>query len=120
RATQIVQDNLLLMGISTVGVKTVTGLIGFGLGLTGAIIGSALGFGIISLFGGTTVTLGLVIGIVAGLLVFFIFVMIATVISTYTTTAYHTCLYIWARDAEKAESIESVSAPAPLAAVLDS
>ena len=120
RATQIVQDNLLLMGISTVGVKTVTGLIGFGLGLTGAIIGSALGFGIISLFGGTTVTLGLVIGIVAGLLVFFIFVMIATVISTYTTTAYHTCLYIWARDAEKAESVESVSAPAPLAAVLDS
>jgi len=119
RASQIVQDNLLLVGISTVGVKTVTGLIGFGLGLTGAIIGSALGFGIISLFGGTTVTLGMVIGIVAGLLVFFIFVMIATVINTYTSTAYHTCLYLWARDAEKAESVDRVSAPAPLAAVLD-
>ena len=120
RATQIVQDNLLLVGISTVGVKTVTGLIGFGLGLTGAIIGSALGFGIISITGGaTTVTPGLVVGILLGLLVFFIFVMIATVISTYTSTAYHTCLYLWARDAEKAESVESVSAPAPLAAVLD-
>jgi len=118
RATQIVQDNFLLVGISTVGVKTVTGLIGFGLGLTGAIIGSALGFGIISLFGGTTVTLGLVIGIVAGLLVFFTFTTIATVIKTYTTTAYHTCLYIWARDAEKAHSMK-VAAPAPLAAVLE-
>ncbi len=119
RATQIVQDNLLLVGISTVGVKTVTGLLSFALFLTGAGLGSALAFGIISLFGGTTVTLGLVIGIVAGLLVFFIFTMIATVISTYTKIAYHTCLYIWARDAERAEISSAVSAPAPLAAVLD-
>ena len=118
RATQIVQDNLLLVGISTVGVKAVTGLISVVLFLTGAGLGSALGLGIISLFGGTTVTLGLVIGIVAGLLVFFTFTMIATVISTYTKTAYHTCLYLWARDAEKAHSTQ-VNAPAPLAAVLD-
>ncbi|MBT3337003.1 MAG: hypothetical protein HN855_17005 [Anaerolineae bacterium] len=120
RATQIVQDNLLLVGISTVGVKAVTALIGILLGLTGAIIGSALGYGIISLAGGTTVTLGLVLGIGLGLLVFFIFVMIATVIGTYTLTAYHTCLYLWARDIEKADvSAESIAAPAPLAAVLD-
>ncbi|OQY34596.1 MAG: hypothetical protein B6I38_02275 [Anaerolineaceae bacterium 4572_5.1] len=122
RATQIVQDNLLLVGISTVGVKTVTGLIGFGLGLTGAILGSALGFGIISLAGGTTVTFGLVAGIVLGLLVFFIFTMIATVINAYTSTAYHTCLYLWARDAERAQSAGQsihIAAPAPLAAVLD-
>ena len=120
RATQIVQDNLLLVGISTVGVKAVTGLISVGLGLTGAIIGSGVGFGIISLAGGTTVTLGLVIGIALGLLVFFIFTMVATVISTYTRTAYHTCLYLWARDAEKAKVLgKVVSAPAPLAAVLE-
>ena len=119
RATQIVQDNLLLVGISTVGVKAVTGLISFALFLTGAGLGSALGFGITSLAGGTTVTLGLVIGIALGLLVFFIFMMIATVISTYTRTAYHTCLYLWARDAEKAEaSGKVVAAPAPLAAAL--
>ncbi|MBT3323470.1 MAG: hypothetical protein HN392_14385 [Anaerolineae bacterium] len=117
RATQIVQDNLLLVGISTVGVKAVTGLISFALFLTGAGLGSALGYGIIFLAGGTTVTFGLVIGIVAGLLVFFTFTMIATVIKTYTTTAYHTCLYIWARDVEKAD--KSISAPTPLAAVLD-
>ena len=120
RATQIVQNNLLLVGISTVGVKMVTGLIGFLLGLTGAILGSALGYGIISLAGGPNVTSGLVIGIVAGLLVFFLFVMVATVISAYTSTAYHTCLYLWARDIEKSDApAQSVAAPAPLAAVLN-
>jgi len=37
-------------------------------------------------------------------------------------TAYHTCMYLWARDAEKAvaagQSAQSVPAPAPVAAVL--
>ena len=120
RATQIVQDNLLLVGISTVGVKAVTGLIGFGLGLMGLVFGGALGYGIIYLAGGTTVTLGLVIGITLGLLVFFIFTMVATVIGTYTSTAYHTCLYLWACDMEKSEVFDqTVTAPAPLAAVLE-
>ena len=120
RASQIVQDNLLLVGISTVGVKAVTGLIGFLLGLIGFTFGSGLGYGIITIAGGPNVTSGLVIGIVAGLLVFFIFVMIATVISTYTSTAYHTCLYLWARDIETSDApVQSISAPAPLAAVLN-
>jgi hypothetical protein len=47
--------------------------------------------------------------------------LVASVISTYTGTAYHTCLYIWARDAEKAQAVGQpiqVAAPAPLAAVL--
>jgi hypothetical protein len=120
RATQIVKDNLLLVGISTVGVRTVTALIGILLGLTGAGLGAALGYGIISLAGGTTVTVGLVIGIAVGLLVFFIFLMIANFINTYTATAYHTCLYLWARDVEKTDApAQSIAAPAPLAAVLE-
>ena len=122
RATQIIKGNLLLVGISTVGVKAVTGLIGFLLGLAGAGLGFGLGYGIIFLAGGPTVTFGLVVGIGLGLLVFFIFVMIATVISTYTSTAYHTCLYLWARDAEKAQATGQsiqIAAPAPLAAVLN-
>lgn len=121
RATQIIKGNLLLVGISTVGVKAVTGLIGFLLGLAGAGLGFALGYGIIFLAGGPTVTFGLGVGIGLGLLVFFIFVMIATVISTYTSTAYHTCLYLWARDAEQAQASGQsvqIAAPAPLAAVL--
>ena len=48
--------------------------------------------------------------------------MVATVVTSYTSTAYHTCLYLWARDVEKAQasgSTAQVLAPAPLAAVLN-
>ena len=119
RVWHIIQANLLLIGISTVGVRWVTGLIGFILGLIGAVIGFAVGYGIISLLGAET--LGLVLGIGLGTMIFFTFTLVASVISSYTGTAYHTCLYVWARDAEKAQvagqPIE-VAAPAPLAAVL--
>ena len=119
RVGQIVRDNLLLVGISTVGVRTVTGLIGFILGLGGLLLGFGVGFGIITALGSTTV--GLVLGIGLGLMIFLFSTMIASVISTYTTTAYHTCLYLWARNVEAAQTSGQpvhVSAPAPLAAVL--
>ena len=119
RVWEITKANLLLIGISTVGVRAVTGLIGFGLGAIGAVIGFGVGYGIIALLG--TGGAGLVIGIGLGAMIFFIFVLVASVISTYTGTAYHTCLYIWARDAEKAQALGQpvqVAAPAPLAAVL--
>ena len=119
RVWEITKANLLLIGISTVGVRWVTGLIGFLLGVIGAVIGFAVGYGIISLLGAEI--LGLVLGIGLGAMIFFTFTLVASVISSYTGTAYHTCLYIWARDAEKAQvegqSIQ-VAAPAPLAAVL--
>jgi hypothetical protein len=119
RVWEITKANLLLIGISTVGVRTVTGLIGFGLGAIGAVIGFGIGYGLIYILG--TGVAGLVIGIGLGAMIFFIFVLVASVISTYTGTAYHTCLYIWARDAEKAQAVGQpiqVAAPAPLAAVL--
>lgn len=119
RVLKIAKENLLLIGISTVGVGLVTGLIGFLLGLGGAVLGLLAGFGLYSAFGGQTT--GLVLGIALGALVFFAFAMVASVISTYTRTAYHTCLYLWARDTEKARE-QGVSipvrAPAPLAMVL--
>lgn len=119
RVWNITKENLLLIGISTVGVRWVTGLIGFILGLTGAIIGFGIGYGITAVLG--TDMLGLVLGIGFGAMVFFLFVLVASVISTYTGTAYHTCLYLWAREAEKAQAAGQpvqVAAPAPLAAVL--
>ena len=119
RIWNITKANLLLIGISTVGVGWVTGLIGFALGLIGALIGFGVGFGIITIMGEGVA--GLVIGIGLGVMIFLAFTLVATVINRYTDTAYHTCLYIWARDAEKAqeagESIQ-IAAPAPLAAVL--
>jgi len=119
RILKITRENLLLVGISTVGVRAVTGLIGFLLGLAGAVLGFALGYGVYWGFG--METLGLVLGIALGAIVFFAAVMIASVISTYTGTAYHTCLYLWARETERARAAGSelpVPAPAPLATVL--
>lgn len=119
RILKITRENLLLVGISAVGVNWVTGLIGFVLGVIGAVLGFGVGYGIILATG--SATFGIVIGIVLGALIFFAFVMVASVISTYTGTAYHTCLYIWARETEKARAqgqTSAVAAPAPLAAVL--
>jgi hypothetical protein len=119
RVAQIVKDNLLLVGVSTVGVRAVTGLIGVILGLGGAVLGFGVGYGVIAVLG--TGTLGLIFGIGLGVLIFLLFTMVANVISTYTSTAYHTCLYLWARNVEVAQKTDQpirVTAPAPLAAVL--
>jgi len=119
RIWEITKSNLLLIGISTVGVRWVTGLIGFLLGFIGLAIGFVVGYGIIAITG--TGVASLVIGIGLGFMIFFAFTLVATVISSYTNTAYHTCLYIWARDTEKAQEIGqsiAVPAPAPLAAVI--
>jgi hypothetical protein len=119
RVAQIVKENLLLVGVSTVGVRAVTGLIGFLLGFGGAVLGFAVGYGIIALFG--TGPAGLIFGIGLGVMIFLVFTMVGNVIGTYTSTAYHTCLYLWARNVEIAQGTEQavrVAAPAPLAAVL--
>jgi hypothetical protein len=119
RATQIIKDNLLLVGISTVGVKTITGLIGFLLGALGVGLGFGVGLGIVSASQGSTA--GLITGVTLGILIATPFIMFATIVSTYTATAYHTCLYLWARDVERARQsgqTAEVIAPSPLAAVL--
>jgi len=124
RVGHIVKNNLLLIGISTVGVRAVNGLIGFLLGAVGIALGFGAGFGIVSLTTSTTLaTCGLISGIGIGVILAGIFIMVATVITSYTNTAYHTCLYLWARDVEKAQASGGmqvqVQAPAPLAAVLN-
>jgi hypothetical protein len=119
RVAQIVRDNLLLVGISTVGVRAVTGLIGFLLGVGGAVLGFGIGYGVIFVFNSSTA--GLVLGIALGMMIFFAFTIVASVINSYTSTAYHTCLYLWARNVEQAQTAGQpmrVAAPAPLAAVL--
>jgi len=125
RAGQIVKDNLLLVGISTVGVRAVNGLIGFLLGAAGIALGLGAGLGIVSLSSNSTLaplrTLGIACGIGLGVILAGLFIMVATIVTSYTSTAYHTCLYLWARDVEKARasgSTAQVQAPAPLAAVL--
>ena len=121
RAGSIIKNNLLLVGISAVGVKTVNALIGFLLGAAGIALGFGAGLGIISLTGINSIP-GMVTGIGLGVIIAGIFIMVATVVTSYTSTAYHTCLYLWARDVEKAQvsgNPSQVAAPAPLAAVLN-
>ena len=119
RIVKITKENLLLIGISTVGVRWVTGLIGFIFGIIGFAIAFAIGGGAAYVSGGSTAIS--IVGVVIGVLIFFAFVMVISVFSSYTNTAYHTCLYIWARDVETAKAEGSsvqVRAPAPLAAAL--
>ena len=119
RVWNITKQNLLLIGISTVGVRFVTGLISFVFSAIGFAIAFAIGGGLSFISGGSTAVS--VVGIIIGAIIFFAFVMVASIFSSYTNTAYHTCLYIWARDVETANAQGSsipVSAPAPLAAAL--
>jgi len=119
RAGNIIKNNLLLVGISTVGVKAVNGLIGFLLGGLGIGLGFGIGYGLITITDAST--FGLVSGIGLGVIVASVFIMIAAVLTSYTATAYHTCLYLWARDVERLQatgSSASVQPPAPLATVL--
>ena len=120
RVLKITKENLLLVGISTVGVRLVTGLIGFVLGVIGLLLGFGVFYALGSLFSFSGI--GLVISIALAVLVGSVFIMLATIVSSYTGTAYHTCLYIWAREVERATVAGKVSsqviAPAPLAAVL--
>lgn len=119
RVWNITKENLLLVGISTVGVRWVTSLISTVFGFAGFVIALVIGGGLSYISGGSAAIS--VVGIVIGALIFFTFVMVASVFSSYTSTAYHTCLYIWARQVETARahgSTAPVSAPAPLALAL--
>jgi len=119
RVMNITKQNLLLIGISTVGVRWVTGLIGFALGFGGFLLALGVGGGAVYVTGGFNFVS--IVGIAIAAFIFFTFVVVASVVNSYTSIAYHTCLYIWARDVEKAQVAGQpmqVAAPAPLAAVL--
>lgn len=122
RIWKITRENLLLIGISTVGVRWVTGLIGFVLGITGILLGVGIFYAVTAILGFEVV--GLIAGVGLAFIVGSVFFMVASVISMYTSTAYHTCLYIWARDVERARAGQEqgipvgIPAPAPLAAAL--
>ena len=118
RATYMIKNNLLLVAVSYVGVNAITGFIGFVLVAGAVIFGVAATAGLGSLLD----TAGVIAGIVLAVAVLVLVVAVVTVFTSYIGTAYHTCLFIWAREAEKAQAAgqpaQAVQAPAPLAAVL--
>lgn len=119
RATHMIKNNLLLVAVSYVGVNAITGFIGFLLVVGAIIFGVAVTAGL-----GSVGTAGLIVGIILAVSAFVLVVAVVTVFTSYIGTAYHTCLFIWAREAEKAQATgqpaQAVQAPAPLAAVLGS
>jgi hypothetical protein len=120
RATYIVKNNLLLVAVTEVGVGTVVGLIGFLLFLAALALGGGLFYAVAALAGWTTTAV--ILGAAAGILVAGAILIVTTVLSSYVTTAYHTCLFLWARQVEQARAQgrpdAAVAAPAPLAAVV--
>jgi hypothetical protein len=119
RATYIVKNNFMLVAVTEVGVGTVVGLVGFLLGL----VAVALGVGVfLALAQMGTGLATLAIAIAAAVLVAGIPLALITAFTSYVTTAYHTCLFLWAREAEKAvslgQSAQMAPVPGPLAAVL--
>lgn len=118
RATYMIKNNLLLVAVSYVGVNFITGFIGFLLVAGAVIFGVAATAGL----GSVLDTAGVIAGIVLAVAAFVLVVAVVTVFTSYIGTAYHTCLFIWAREAEKAQAAgqpaQAVQAPAPLAAVL--
>lgn len=120
RATQIVRENLLLIGFSMVGVRAVSGILAFLLGGSGIALGFGVAIGLVTLSG--RAWWGLIGGLSFGTILAALFILIAVILTSYTTTAYYTCLYLWARDVEKARDegreLLTVQPPQPLAAVL--
>lgn len=113
----IVKNNLLLIAVTEIGVGGVIGLISFVL----VVMAALLGVGIAVLFAQAGEA-GLIIGIVLAVLIAGTLIALISAFNSYVQTAYHTCLFLWARDVEKAmatgHSVQAVHAPAPVAAVL--
>ena len=117
RATHLIKNNLLLVGVGYVGVGLINGFLG-GVVIFVAIL---IAVGLVTALGASG-SAGAIIGLGLGVGLVMIVAGIVNVFTSYIGTAYHTSLFIWAREAEKAQqvggSLETVRAPAPLAAVL--
>ena len=121
RLGQVVEDNLLLVSVSAVGVRSLTRLISFLAYGLGAAAGAAAVWFLVSVTGGAAT--GWWLGVLSGLALLALIVALATVFTTYIRTAYYTCLYLWAREVEQARRARrpagTALAPRPLAAALE-
>ncbi|MDD5616983.1 MAG: DUF6159 family protein [Candidatus Methanoperedens sp.] len=107
RASDIMQKNLLPIGVGEIAVGFVTGL----LTIIGFIVAIVLG---VSIFGAMSNATGAILAI----LIAAVIIVLVIALSMYVTTAYHTCLFLWARSVEDAGAAGTVKPPAPIANVL--
>ncbi len=104
RATNIMKRNLLPIGVGEIAVGFVTGILSF----IGFIVAIVIGF---MLFG----AIGTAVGALVAILVAAFLIILVIALSMYITTAYHTCLFLWARNVETAGAPGTVKPPAPIA-----
>ena len=112
RASDIMQKHLLPIGVGEIAVGLVTGL----LTLIGFIAAIVIGFVIFGAMSGSSALAGALIAIVVAAVI----IVLVIALSMYVTTAYHTCLFLWARSIEDAGTGVSgtVKPPVPIANVL--
>lgn len=111
RADKIAQSSLLTIGVGEVGVEVICRITTWLVYLSGgALLGGALY---------TQINLLSPLAIMGALLWASVLVVV-TALSIYIRSAFYTCLYVWALEAESVEESERVKikAPAPLAAAL--
>jgi len=103
RASSIIKNNLLPIGVGEIAVGLVTGFL------------SVIGFVIAIVIG---ISLAAVSPLIA-ILVAAILIVIIIALSMYVTTAYHTCLFLWARTVEgTGVPGSSIKPPVPIANAL--
>ena len=109
RASDIIQKHLLPIGVGEIAVGFVTGL----LTLIGFIAAIVLGFSIFS-------AMSTAAGAIMAIIIAAVMIVLVIALSMYVTTAYHTCLFLWARNVEDAGlgAPGTVKPPAPIANVL--
>ncbi len=112
RATDIMKKNLLPIGVGEIAVSLVTGLLTF-IGFIAAIV---IGFVIFGAVSGANAVAGALIAIVVAAVI----IVLVIALSMYIITAYHTCLFLWARSVEDAGTGTpgTVKPPAPIANVM--
>jgi membrane-anchored glycerophosphoryl diester phosphodiesterase (GDPDase) len=109
RSTYIIKNNLLLIGVSYVGLGLVVGLISFVVFIIAA-MGAVLLF--LALYKISTI-----VAFVVALLLFVLVLALLSAFSSYVRTAYYTCLVVWVQSVEKQGA--TAMPPAPLRRVLD-
>ncbi len=104
------KKNLLPIGVGEIAVSLVTGLLTF-IGFIAAIV---IGFVIFGAVSGANAVAGALIAIAVAAVI----IVLVIALSMYVITAYHTCLFLWARSVEDAGAPGTVKPPAPIANVM--
>ncbi|MEN6410260.1 MAG: hypothetical protein ABFD44_11185 [Anaerolineaceae bacterium] len=119
RAAEMIHKNLLLVSVNAVAVRLINTITGLVFGAGGVILGFYVGNQLVTTSQGNA--WHMVSGVAAGMLIATVLVMLAVMLNNYTSSIYHTCLFMWARGEEIALTEGSVThavAPTPLATVL--